>query len=156
MKKTSLYFTLLLFSALSCDVSSVQEAPCDNFFSCNEGMYEGDGEDGGIIDRYVLRFGNGLTVQTENGRDENALFILYYKFQDHPTFDTDCFNLSPFRRAEYFIEENTKEKLEISSRANGTVSSFIIEDKQIKWENSETTVFLAQSDIKPDNLNICG
>lgn len=156
MKRAGTLIVFTLVIAVSCDVSSVQEAPCDNFFSCNEGIYEGDGEEGGIIDRYVVKVGRDLVVQTDNGNHEAAFLILYYKFENHPAFDNDCFNLTPFRKVEYFIEQNTEDKLEISSRANGTISSFMIEEDKIKWENSETTVFLAQSDIDTENLNICG
>lgn len=147
--------TMFLFLLISCDVSSVEEAPCENFFSCNEGVYEGDGEEGGIIDRYVIKLGEDLVVESENGGRDDVLIILYYKFEDHPAFTNNCFNESSFRKVEYFVDHNSEEKLEISSRANGTSSSFEIEDNQIRWKNSESTIFLRQSDLDLDDLNTC-
>ncbi len=156
MKKKSFIFTLFLFSALSCDVSSVGEDPCENFFICNEGIFEGDGEEGGIVDRYVLKIGSDLVAQTEDGRDADALIVFYYKFEDHPSFDVDCFHESSFRKVEYTIDLITENELALSNRQNGSESRFVSDGTSIRWAYTEATIILHKSDIDLDGLETCG
>lgn len=154
MNKTSFILIILLFSALSCDISSIGDEPCENFFVCNEGIFEGDGEEGGIIDRYIVKIGNDLVTQTGDGRDVDALIVFYYKFEDHPTFD-DCFHASSFRKVEYTIDVNTGNELALSNRLNGSQSRFLSEDKFIRWEYTEAAITLQRSEIDLDKLETC-
>lgn len=155
MRKTSFILIFLLFSSLSCEVSSIGEEPCENFFVCNEGIFEGEGEEGGIIDRYVVEIGSDLVTQADDGRNTDALIVFYYKFEDHPSFD-GCFHASSFRKVEYSIEVNTGNELALSNRLNGSESRFLSEESSIHWEYTEATITLQRSDIDLDKLETCG
>ena len=155
MKGIRVFLVLFLVSFMSCDVSSVGEDPCENFFVCNEGIFEGDGEEGGIIDRYIVEIGSDLVAQSENGTSVDALILFYYKFEDHPSFN-DCYHPSSFKKVEYTIDINSENELAIINRTTGSESRFFKEGNSIQWEYTEATITLHESDIDLDELDTCG